>query len=147
MPRHAKHTKYERDENMIRGLRSHAAKLIAFDLGTGFKSPDAVAAKYQAHLDAMSDVTEKEIAWKLAVERERVLEAEIKNLHPRVQDYLRSHFGAGASALRRFGLKPAKEPTVPVKTKLRAIEKRRETRRLRGTMGKKQRRRIKGKVE
>ncbi len=58
--------------------------------------------------------------------------------------YLRSHYGKKSARLRLFGLMPSTGPEIPVEVKARAVERRLETRRLRGTLGKKQRSRIKG---
>jgi hypothetical protein len=146
VPSHAKHTKVDRDTKMIAGLREHAATLKSMNVGPGMTSPEAVASKYEQHLLSMSDARKKEIAWRIAVDRERALEAEIKALHPRVQDYLRGTFGSKSANLRRFGVQPGKAPEIPVSVKLQAIERRLETRKLRRTMGKKQRLRIKGKL-
>ena len=146
MPEHAKHTKYDRDTGMISGMRKQASKLSELNVGRGLTTVDAVIARYQAHLDAMADVSQKEIAWRLAVERERGLEAEIKALHPRVQSLLRSTYGDRSGELRQFGLKPGKKAQVAVAVKASAVEKRRETRKARRTMGKKQRKQIKGKA-
>jgi hypothetical protein len=138
MPRHAKSTKYLRDTRMIAGLDKYRAKLKNLQLGTGLDTPDSVAARFQAHLDAMQAVAANEVAWRVAIQREQQLEIEIKRLIERTKFYLRSLFGAKSATLREFGLKPQAKSKVSTETALRAVEKRRETRRLRRTMGKKQ---------
>ncbi len=127
---------------MIAGLDKYRAKLENLQLGAGLDTPDAVAARFQAHLDAMQAVAAREIAWRAAIQSEQQMEIEIKQLLERAKFYLRSRFGASSGALREFGLKPQAKAKVSAETALRAVEKRRETRRLRRTMGKKQRQRM-----
>jgi hypothetical protein len=144
MKKHAKQTKLSRDEAMIEGLPELDAavgKRFPPDLG----SVEAVVARYREHLDAMKDVRAKEIAWRLAVERERALESELQPLHARMTLLLRSAYGKHSTQLQYFGVLPAKRPHTPIEVKARAVERRLETRRLRGTLGKKQRKRIKAK--
>ena len=145
MPKHAKHTKSDRDRGMITGLRMFKSKLSDLNIDDRFTSPEAVIAKYQEHLDAMRDATEKEIAWRTALERERTLEREIQTLNPRVQSFLRAVFGErNRGALARFGMRAFKVPTITAETKAAAAAKRLETRRLRRTMGRRQRKRTLG---
>jgi hypothetical protein len=144
MPKHAKQTKRSRDEAMVEGLPgldSVARGLFPRNLG----SVEAVVARYEEHLAAMADVRAKEIEWRLAVERERALEAELQELHGRMTLFLRALFGSRSTKLQHFGVVPMKTPHTPTEVKARAVERRLETRRLRGTMGKKQRKRIKAK--
>jgi hypothetical protein len=144
MPKHAKQTKVTRDEAMIEalpGLEPNQRRQFPPALG----SVEAVVARYQEHLDAVADVRAKEIAWRVAVERERQLEAELQPLHARVTLVLRGFFGSSSTKLQDFGVRPQKTPHTPIEVKARAVERRLETRRLRGTIGKKQRKRIKAK--
>ena len=143
MPRHAKSTKVQRDSQMAAGLRAHARELGKVQAGHGLVSPEAVAASYEEHLAALKDADAKEVAWKTAIRRERKLEAGIKATHPHVQRYLEAVYGPDSTELVQYGLTPHQEAVTPVATKAAAVEKRRETRRRRGTMGKKQRRKLK----
>lgn len=143
MPRHAKDTKVTRDKGMIKGLRAYAKRLGRVSRGKGPNvDPAEVIAMYQEHLDALLRANEKEMEWKAALLVERRLETALKPEHLQMQRYLEGVFGPDSLELRRFGLKPRKTPVVPIATKKRAAEKRRETRRLRKTMGKRQRRKL-----
>jgi lipase chaperone LimK len=128
---------------MIKGLAKHAETLINLWIGS-IRSPEELAARFQAHLEAMATVAEDEIRWRIAIQREEKLEKEMKALLARVVPYLLGAFGEDSATLRDFGLEPRKKPKTSVATKLRAVEKRKATRALRKTMGKKQRLRIKG---
>jgi hypothetical protein len=130
---------------MIRGLRAYAKRLGRVSTGKGpTVDPEDVVAMYRAHLAALLRANEKEAEWRAALAVERRLEANLKPKHLQMQRYLEGVFGPESLELANFDLKPRKEPYVPVETKLRAVEKRRETRRQRKTMGKRQRRKVKG---
>jgi hypothetical protein len=143
MPRHAKSTKYARDTRMMEGLIKHAA-LLNFGPPGLVESPLALAARFREHLDAMRAVERREAAWRDALRREAKIEAGIKDLMARLARLLSGVLGVDAPVLRDFGLKPATKPKVSVETKRRAVEKRAATRRLRGTMGRRQRKKVKG---
>jgi hypothetical protein len=138
--------KVARDEGMIAGI---GKKLREGDeivvLGVRY-TPQTLAAEYQRHLEQMQDVTQREIAWHTAVYQENALETRLRDLTEHVRLYLVGRFGPSSPVLRAFGLKPRKKAVTSVATKKLAIEKRLETRRLRRTMGKKQRKRIKGTI-
>jgi hypothetical protein len=143
MPRHAKATKRARDTGMIRGLRKYGSNLVNLDLGAGLDSANAVAARFQAHLDAMTAVAAAEIAWRIALEQEAALEAEMKALVERARLALSAHFGPRSARLAEFGLRPGAPAKVSAAVKAAAVEKRRATRKARRTLGPKQRKAIK----
>jgi hypothetical protein len=143
MPRHAKSTKAQRDRSMVAGLKRHAQHLGTLAEARGLGSADAVAARFQAHLDAMDKVATTYFAWRSAVREEERLESEIKALLRRMAPYLSGVFG-DAATLFDFGLKPRKPAKIGVEKMLRTIEKRNATRKARGTLGKRQKKAIKG---
>jgi hypothetical protein len=100
--------------------------------------------RFQEHLDAMAEASEKEIEWQVALEREAELEAGIKELMVRVKLLVQSSFGVGAATLRDFGVKPFARRKPSMATLKLAIEKRLATRALRRTMGRRQKRKLKG---
>jgi hypothetical protein len=129
---------------MITGLRKHSDYLEDAFASTTFNSIESVTTRIQQHLDAMSAVKENEIRWRVALDAEAKLEKETAALVRRVASLLMSVYGDRSPKLRDFGIEPRKKPKIGVETMRLAVEKRRETRRLRGTMGKKQRKKIKG---
>ena len=143
MPRHAKRTKHQRDTEMIAGLRKH--RHLFRDLAAhALLSVDAVIARFQEHLDAMAEASQREIEWRTALEREARLEESIKELMARVKPMLQSAVGESNPKLREFGVKPYARRKPSMATLKLAVEKRRATRALRQTMGRRQRKRIKG---
>jgi hypothetical protein len=144
MPRHAKSTKDHRDVSMIAGLKKHAHELAGSLERSQLRSPDAVAARYQAHLDAMARVNTAYAAWRTAVLAEQRLEVEIKALHNWMTVYLMGTFGDQVAALFDFGLKPRKKARIGAAKMLVTVAKRNATRKARKTMGKRQKKAIKG---
>jgi hypothetical protein len=142
VPRHAKTTKLMRDSEMIKGLRKHR-QWIAQGLAPDLGSVEAIIGRFQEHLDAMVDAARREIAWRAALEREEKLEKGIKKLMGRVKPMIESLFDRSDSTLRDFGIKPFVRRKPSIATMKVAVEKRRETRALRRTMGRKQKRKIK----
>src|SRR5450432_1667137 len=142
MPRHAKSTKVRRDRSMVAGIEKHSRELSPLNWGGAVKSLPAVAARFQAHLDALDEVAAREAAWRTALAREERLENEIKKLLKRVGLFLLSVYGDDSQTLRDFGIAPRKQPKMSVEKMLVTIAKRNATRKARHTMGSKQRKAI-----
>src|SRR5262249_43378232 len=107
-------------------------------------SVDELIARFQEHLDAMAEATRLEIAWRVALDREATLEQGIKELSVRVKQLLQAVLGEGNTQLREFGARPYVRRRPSTATMKLAVEKRRATRALRRTMGRRQRAKIKG---
>ena len=144
MPRHAKSTKVARDRCMLAGLKKHSELLTRAVVGGVLKSPPAVAARFQAHLDALDEVAAKQAAWREAVGNEERLEKEIKELMGPLGLCLSVVYGAASPTLRDFGLSPRKSAKISAEKMVQTVAKRNETRKARHTMGKKQKKAIKG---
>ena len=144
MPRHAKSTKVLRDRSMLAGLKKHSELLSRAIVGGILKSPAAVAARFQAHLDALDDVAAKQAALREALSNEERLEKEIKKVMRIVGLQLTSTYGADSPTLRDFGLAPRKNVKISTEKMLLTVAKRNATRKARHTMGKKQKTAIKG---
>jgi hypothetical protein len=144
MPRHAKSTKLVRNRSMLAGLKKHSELLSRMIHGGILKSPPAVAARFQAHLDALDEVATKQAAWRAALGNEESLEKEIKKLMKPLGQLLASVYGAASPTLRDFGLAPRKSVKISAEKMVQTVAKRNATRNARHTMGKKQKKAIKG---
>ncbi len=144
MPRHAKSTKVLRGRSMVAGLKEHAAELPNIAWGPGLRSVHEIAARFQAHLDALDEVAAREALWRAAVVKEARLEKELKKLLQRLTLFLQAVYGDESGRLRDFGLKPRKKAKISAQKMMFTIAKRNATRKARGTMGKKQKKAIKG---
>jgi hypothetical protein len=144
MPRHAKSTKVVRDKSMLAGLKKHSELLSRMIQGGILKAPPVVAARFQAHLDALDEVVAKQAAWRQALGNEESLEKEIKELMKPLGQLLTSVYGADSPTLRDFGIAPRKRVKIGAEKMLLTVAKRNATRKARHTMGKKQKKAIKG---
>jgi hypothetical protein len=127
---------------MIKGLRKHGQRVM-HNIPSELESLDKVIARFQEHLDAMDEVARREIAWRIALDREAKLETAIRKLVERVKLVIQGLFGVSSAILRDFGVKPAIRRKPSTATMKIAVEKRRATRKLLGTMGRQQKRRTK----
>jgi hypothetical protein len=144
MPRHPKSTKVLRGRSMIAGLKKHAPELPNMAWGPGLRSVHEIAARFQAHLHALDAVAASEVAWREALGKEAGLEKEIKSLLRRVALFLRGVYGEASATLRDFGLAPRKKAKISAEKMSLTVAKRNATRKARRTMGKRQKRAIKG---
>jgi hypothetical protein len=141
MPRHAKATKRARDAQMISGLRKHLAG-EALVLRGERMTVKQIVRELERHVLAMNESERTRVVWKVAVALEASLERRVKALMPKLEEALRVRLGEW-SILRDFGLKLRTRRRPSVETMRLAVAKRRATRAARGTIGKRQRAKIK----
>lgn len=144
MPKHAKATKRARDEGMINGILAHLSGENSIMFGGVKYTPDELATVYRRHLEKMDYVDKCEARWRDALQEESALETEIKRFTESLKIFVRARFGESPKELAAFRMNPRRVPAISAEKKLAAVEKRRATRKLRRTMGKKQRLKIKG---
>ncbi|HEV3191224.1 MAG TPA: hypothetical protein VGY54_12035 [Polyangiaceae bacterium] len=142
VPRLAKDEKLKRDTGIIAGIRKHRALWTIRILRKSY-TPDELIAVFDGHLRALARVSELTTQRAIAIAEERALEARIARLARAVKSRLAAYFGANAPETEAFGFRPDKKPTMSVETKRRANEKRQATRKERGIMGRKQRKKAK----
>jgi hypothetical protein len=144
MPKHAKSTKLRRNRKMMEGIRKYLRDQAAITIHEVTYKPEELAAVYQQHIDKLSEVDEREAAWRQAVQEEGAMEDRIKALTTLLNTYMRATFGAGAAKLLEFGIRPRVRVKPSAEKQAVAAEKRRQTRKERWTMGSKQRKKIRG---
>jgi hypothetical protein len=144
MPKHAKSTKLRRNRKMMGGIRKYLRDQAAITIHGVTYKPEELAAVYQGHLDKLSEVDEREAAWRQAVQEEGAMENRIKALTTTLNTYMRATFGTGAAKLLEFGIRPRDGAKPSAEKQAAAAEKRRQTRKQRWTMGSKQRKKIRG---
>jgi hypothetical protein len=143
VPKLAKRTKVDRDQGVIQGLRAQLTQGEPLVINGVTYTVDELAAFFEEHLVAMARVQELTIARSVAVAQERALEARLAPIYVGVKGLAASMYGKTSPGMQVFGIKPDKKPTMTVQTKQRANEKRQQTRKALGIMGKKQRARLK----
>jgi hypothetical protein len=138
MPNLTKAEKLKRDRGAITGLRKYFADQTLTLRQKRYTCEELVAV-FEAHLRALADVDERTVEQRVAVQKERNLEKRVSALASSVKSLASGRFGAGAAELREFGREPDKKPVMSAETKHRANEKRQATRKERGIMGRRQR--------
>jgi hypothetical protein len=129
---------------MIAGIRKHAAAIDRHLVGPDRLDADALVARFEAHLECIDDIARYDRMKSDAVAREAKLEKELLELWMIVGNFVRGYLGDTSLELRDFGLKERSKPVLSSATKALAVAKRKATRQVRGTMGKRQRKKIKG---
>ncbi|HEV3194290.1 MAG TPA: hypothetical protein VGY54_27500 [Polyangiaceae bacterium] len=99
---------------------------------------------FRSYLAAVQRTHHALIAHQTCVAEERAALAAAHPIVLRIRLFLRTRVGPKSPLLQNYGVQPLREGKKTVDVKLRAIEKAQETRKLRRTMGRKQRRAIKG---
>jgi hypothetical protein len=104
-----------------------------------------LAALFRDHDDAIAAVDRARAGLAAAVERERVAALRAVHLTRALKTVVHAHFGDSPEAWADFGWEVPRKPGPRTpEAKARGAAKGRETRRARGTMGKKQRKKIRG---
>ena len=144
MPKRGKPNKLARDRRVIAGLKKHPEVFDETPVGPQrWKTADFIAI-FEEHAKAIEDIDRFEARKRAAVAREAELERGLSEMWHMVVRGVRLRFGYTAAELADFGVKPPKKAVVSTAAKAKAVERRRETRGLRGTMGPKQRKKARG---
>lgn len=144
MPKRGKDDKRARNQAMIRGIRKHRAVFDQVRVGPEGLNADGLIARFEAHSQIMDEIDLHENQKREAVARERKMEPDIRELRELVLYAIRAYFGDDTVETETFAVKAKRPPRLPIATKAAAVVKRKATRKARGTMGPKQRKRIKG---
>jgi len=144
MPRVSKLTKRARATGIIAGIVKHFVEASHFLGGKEYSRRELVA-EFQSHIAAIDEVDAKRAALAAAVEKERKLGRQTAALARYVKMMASSRFGLTPTICADFGWEVPKLPgPKTVKAKLEGAARARETRKARGTMGKRQRKKIRG---
>jgi hypothetical protein len=140
MPRVAKVIKRARASSILAGLKKRYEPDDVLNVGGKKCTRRELVDLYQAHLDALRAVDETAAAASAAVAKERAIARDLGPVTFFLKVWVESTLGRSPVILGDFGWEVPKKPgPKTVAAKARGAEKLRETRRLRGTMGKRQR--------
>jgi hypothetical protein len=129
----------------ILGVDKRLAGIIAISLNGVSYTPVQIKTTLQADVDATNATSAAKAAWSKAVADGRATRAEATAMLRNLRAYLIATGGAGAvGLLADFGFLPPKSPKVAVKTRAAAVDKNLATRAARHTMGKNQKKEVKG---
>jgi hypothetical protein len=144
MPKRGKLDKRTRNRDLIAGIRKHRKVFDQATIGPDRLNADALIARFEAHSNLIDEIDSYESMKRDAIARERQMEPGIRDLRQLVLNGIRAFYGAEAGEVMDFGAKRKRPPRIRIATKAAAVAKRKATRKARGTMGPKQRKRIKG---
>jgi hypothetical protein len=134
-------------QGLIQGARKHWSAKGPQLFGGQMYSLEQIIAQLQSVIDAINATAAAHAAWQAKVASQRDLQTRLGAFVRSVENMVRGEVGDNPRILADFGLEPLKK-TGPrtTKAKLEMIQKAAATRALRHTMGKRQRRKIKGSV-
>lgn len=139
MPKIGKKDKVLRDEGNIVALLEELASEEIIILEEKSYTRDELLSIFKEHLEVLAEIRRLTIARDIAIALERKLEPRVKRISFHLGEKVKSRIGRRNPLLKKYGFEPEKKPHVPVEAKARAVVRRLETRKLRGTMGRKQR--------
>jgi hypothetical protein len=134
-----------RYQSLMSGVKEHWSPSGKYVIGGGRYSKAEIIGRLQSVLDSMKETSARFAAWRAQVAIQRTLEKSLHNFVRYLEFAVRAKHGENRRMLAAFGLEPAKKPgprTAMVKAL--AAEKAKATRQARGTLGRRQRLKIKG---
>jgi hypothetical protein len=136
----AKGLKRARNRALLHGLEKHGDTLGPFSLDGMPSSVEALSAAVQAHLDALARIDTLHAELADAVRAERALETKTAGLVRAFKNHVIQTSGLDVVVLGRYGFKlPKKTGPKTNIAKVISAARMRATRKERGTMGKRQR--------
>jgi hypothetical protein len=144
MARQAAFQRSTRYVGLARGVKKRWMARGAIVIYGKSYTPQEILDELQSFLDAAAATLHAHGVWREQVAKQRALEAAGRSFVGFLGVAVRTEYGESATALEDFGLEPAKK-TGPktVQAKVVAAVKGKATRVRRGTMGKRQRKKVK----
>lgn len=130
----------------MRGVDKYFAGLTSLSLMGASFTQASLKAVFQADIDATNTAEAGHTQWRQQVATQKATRAKTRAVRKALKNYLLGAYGADAVAvLEDFGFSPPKSPgRKTVKAKAAGIAKAEATRQARHTMGKKQKKLVKG---
>jgi hypothetical protein len=137
-------TQQAADQKLVDGLTKHQSSLPSFLIrGTSYKAADVIGI-VQAQVNAAKTTYSSRAVWQNAVKTERDERAKNKPFVSALKQTLQAMFSDSVDSLADFGLTPRKPRVITPAKKAAAALKAKATREARHTMGKIQKKDIKG---
>lgn len=130
----------------IQGILTNYAQSESFRLPDGTLTRDQLAARLGRFIASAEKTKAKHREYLAAVEAERRTFSELRPTYDCAASIVRGHHGRESRRLLDFGIAPARPRNVSAATQYVAAEKAKATREARGTMGKRQREKIRGEL-
>jgi hypothetical protein len=134
------------DSALLAGVKKHIATLSTVTVAGQSYTPTEVVATLQPLVDTGTAAATSKVTWQDSVKAAATAQAEAKAFVAQLRLAIYVLFGNSASILSDFGMVPRKVRTTDPLAQVVAAERRRATRKARGTMGKVEKASIKGSV-
>jgi hypothetical protein len=141
-----KQTVQARDGQVIVGLQKHLQNLASLVILGVTYTPAELMALFQSDIDSANAVTTAKAKHKDLVLANRALGKKVRLVRTGLRGLVRNMFGDVAEILADFGFTPPKVAKLTADQKAQAAQKVVATRKVRHTMGKKQKKNVKGAV-
>jgi hypothetical protein len=132
------------NRKIVGAIKKHLRASITLD---GVKyAPATLAKMFQKGIDVADATDQAAKTWHLAVATEKEKTGALAAVQTSLRNYVSATFGETGTEFSDFGFAPKTVTPVDAATKAQAVELRAATRKARGTMGKKQKLKVKGTI-
>ena len=131
---------------IVYGLQTFYQPTDQFQMTTGVYTRDELVEEFQQFVGAAQATKASNQQWRADVQTERGLELHVRELRKGVQGIATARFGAAGAPMLQFGFELVKPRQKSAESKAVAVAKGLATRTERGTLGKVQKKDIKGNV-
>jgi hypothetical protein len=129
-------------QGAIAGINKHLSSSTSLPLGGTAMTPQALVQLLQSCLDAIATTASATAQFHAATAAEKQLVTQVRALLLNLKSYVENLYGKASPTLSDFGI--VRAPTKPtVQVKAQAVDLQRQTRVKRGTMGKRQKAKLK----
>jgi len=139
----SKQSKVTKVEAMVAGIQKYFDSATTLLLDNQNMNKVALVALLQAYVTAVTAVAAVKAQLASAVRTQDTADASIQTVLTALTSYVRGLYGNEPAILADFGLKPLTRQKPTAKVAAQAVDLRAETRKLRNTMGSKQRQDVK----
>jgi hypothetical protein len=134
------------DQHMIDGVQKFLSQFASLPVGSQTVTPADIVRVFQERLDTGKAVLAADAARIAAIKADKDKRVQTAAFTQSFRRMVQGMFSQSPDTLAAFGLKPLKAAKKTVETKATAVAKSKATRKARNTMGKKQKKAVKGTV-
>ena len=132
------------DGQVIVGIKKDLQNVSSLPLASSTYTMAALEQLIQSRIDAVNTVANAKANWHNAVAAYQAVNTQVTQVVRALRQYVINTFGPDSPVLADFGFTPPKKVELTPEAKVARAEKSAATRKARGTMGKKQKAKIKG---
>lgn len=137
-------TTQARDAQIISGIQKNLQHVSSLPIGGTTLTPDALVKLVQSHIDSMNVVASSQATWHSQVVSNKALSTQLTPILRGLRQYVIGAYGETNPVLADFGFTAPKKRVLTPEQKAAAAVKAKATRAARHTMGKVQKKSVKG---